>query len=256
VCGAGVDVSAVVTDAEASTGVYFKDPRPERTVVYYYRAGSAASRLDASALDHPGLVGVSVLHVSGITPALSASCRDLIERALFERPLAGAEVSFDVNYRPSLWTEDAGPVLQKLADAADTVFVGLDEAHNLWGVSEPAAIRRLLPGPRTVVIKDGSVGATAVTRDGASVFEPAVRVRVVEHVGAGDAFAAGYLSASLHGRDLPDRLRMGHLVASHALTVTADHTPLPESAWFDERIAATSEDWSRLEFAVPQSVGG
>jgi 2-dehydro-3-deoxygluconokinase len=251
VSDAGVDCSAVATDCSAPTGVYFKDPDPTGTRVYYYRAGSAASRLDATALDHPRLSGARVLHLSGITPALSPTCQELVERALYERPVTGAKVSFDVNFRPALWTGDAGPTLQKLANAADLVFVGLDEAEMLWGVSGLPAIRRLLPDPAVVVVKHGSVGASALTHDGTTVFEPAVRVDLVEPVGAGDAFAAGYLSASLRELELSARLRMGHLVAAHALTVTADHTSLPGRDWFDVRLAWTAQEWSAMDSITP-----
>jgi len=248
VSSAGVNCSAVATDGVAPTGVYFKDPDPAGTRVYYYRAGSAGSRLDATVLDHPVLARARVLHLSGITPALSPTCRELVERALYARPVEHARISFDVNFRPTLWTDDAGSTLQKLANAADLVFVGRDEAETLWGVSELPSIRRLLPDPEVIVVKDGPVGASAMTGDGTTVFEPALRVELVEPVGAGDAFAAGYLSAALRGLDLSQRLRMGHLVAAHALTVTADHTTLPGRPWFDERLAATAQEWSAMTF--------
>ena len=256
VAGAGVDVSTVVIDPAARTGVYFKDPRADETLIYYYRSDSAASQLDASALDHPRLAGARMLHLSGITPALSARCRALVRRAVLDRPLGATQVIFDVNYRPALWADDAAPVLRELANAADLVFVGLDEAQTLWGLTDPSAIRRLLPDPEVVVVKDGSVGASAFARDGEAVFEPAPLVRVVEPVGAGDAFAAGYLSASLRGGDLRTRIRMGHLVAAHALSVMSDHAPLPDHAWFDERTAASAELWSALEFGALHPVGG
>ncbi|HKC26835.1 MAG TPA: sugar kinase [Jatrophihabitans sp.] len=253
----GVDIGAVVTDDSTPTGVYFKDPQPERTDVYYYRVGSAASCLDPTVLQSPVLAGAGVLHLSGITPALSPGCRRLIERAVFDRPLGETLVSFDVNFRPALWTGDTpGPVLRELANAADLVFVGLDEAERLWDVSEPCAVRALLPDPTTVVVKDGAVGATVVTRDGEMVFEPALRVRVVEPVGAGDAFAAGYISAYLRGRPEQQRLRMGHLVAAHALAVTTDHTTLPQPTWFESHLVATAQQWSGFEFGSLSGLGG
>jgi 2-dehydro-3-deoxygluconokinase len=254
-CDAGVDISAVAVDG-LPTGVYFKDPQPGRTDVFYYRSGSAASQLDASALDDPVLAGTRVLHLSGITPALSPGCRRLVERALFDRPLGDTLVSFDVNLRPPLWDEDPGPVLRELANAADLVFVGLDEAARLWGVSDPADVRVLLPGAATIVVKDGPVGATVVTRDGSIVFEPALRVRVVEPVGAGDAFAAGYLSAYLRGRPAAERLRMGHLVAAHALAVTTDHTRLPDPVWFEKYLRSSAEQWSAYDLGDLISEGG
>jgi 2-dehydro-3-deoxygluconokinase len=198
--------------------VFFKDPG-ERTTVYYYRAGSAASRLGPELL--PALSGV--VHLSGITPALSSSCADLVEQVLAS-PLT---TSFDVNHRPGLWSAaEAAPVLRLLANQADVVFVGLDEARTLWGAATPDDVRALLPAPGVLVVKDGAVGAYSFGPAGPA-FVPAPVVEVVEPVGAGDAYAAGYLYGLL--RDLPetDRLRLGHLVAGAALRVTGDVGDLP-----------------------------
>jgi 2-dehydro-3-deoxygluconokinase len=219
--GYGVDLSLVDTDPDAHTGVFFKDSGPTPGV-YYYRAGSAASRLGPGLLDHPGFAGCRLIHLSGITPALSASCAALAERALRERPVAGARYSFDVNHRPGLWAAaDAAPVLAGLANRADIAFVGLDEAGRLWHTRTPQDVRDRLPEPATLVVKDGAVGATAFGPDGVT-FVPALAVEVLEPVGAGDAFAAGYLAALLGGRDATGRLRLGHRVAASALRVVGD----------------------------------
>ncbi|MET8282256.1 sugar kinase [Micromonospora sp. NPDC005174] len=234
VADAGVDVDLVTVDPSAPTGLYVKDPGPSSTAVHYYRAGSAASRMDSGALADPRLAGARVLHLSGITPALSASCRALVEQAVTDRPLTGALVSFDINHRARLWpAERAAPVLRDLADRSDVVFVGQDEAYALWGATDPAAVRRLLPGPQTVIVKDGAVDATALLRDAEPVVVPAPRVSVVEPVGAGDAFAAGYLAGLLRDLDPTRRLRLGHLVAAQALGSTGDSAPLPPPSWFD-----------------------
>jgi 2-dehydro-3-deoxygluconokinase len=225
IAGHGVDVSLVDVDPTAPTGVFFKDPA-ERTTVHYYRAGSAASRLGPEDLDRPAVRGCRVLHLSGITPALSPSCAELVHRGL---SMTGPLRSFDVNHRPGLWpAEVAAPVLAGLADRADLVFVGLDEASTLWGTATPADVRRLLPGPRTLVVKDGPIGATSFRGDD-TVFAPAPPVDVVEAVGAGDGFAAGYLFGLLRGLPEPARLRLGHRVAGAALRVAADVGPLPPS---------------------------
>src|SRR4029450_11887975 len=97
---AGVDCSLVETDPDAPTGVYFKDPG---RAVYYYRRGSAASRMDRSVWGAVAAAGTRYVDVSGITAALSESCADLIAHLLADRPVRGAVVSFDVNYRPALW---------------------------------------------------------------------------------------------------------------------------------------------------------
>jgi 2-dehydro-3-deoxygluconokinase len=218
---AGVDTGLAETDPGHPTGVYFKDPAPGGgTRVHYYRRGSAASRMDRRMLD--GLAGTGVIHLSGITAALSESCADLVTHALVDRPVAGALMSFDVNYRPALWpVEVAGPALEKLAAAADLVFVGRDEAEVLWGTATAEQIRAWLPEPATLVVKDGGVGATVFGADGR--YEVATPpVDVVEPVGAGDAFAAGYLWARLGGAGPQACLRLGHLIAGCALRSTDD----------------------------------
>ncbi|MEH0929164.1 sugar kinase [Micromonospora sp. CPCC 205558] len=252
VAAAGVDVDQVCVDPAAPTGLYVKDPGPEGTAVHYYRAGSAASRMDPATLADPALTGARVLHLSGITPALSASCRALVEHAVTDRPLPQALVSFDVNHRARLWSaEQAAPVLRDLANRCDLVFVGQDEAETLWGTTDPAAVRELLPGPETVVVKDGAVGATALVRDAETAFVPAPRVTVVEPVGAGDAFAAGYLAGLLRGLDPVRRLRLGHLLAAQALTSSADNAPVPPWAWFEKLLHAPADAWSPLDLTAP-----
>ncbi|MDW3848420.1 sugar kinase [Micromonospora sp. BRA006-A] len=244
VAAAGVDVSLVAVDRDAPTGLYLKDPGPDRTRVHYHRAGSAASRLGAPDLGRPGLAGARLLHLSGITAALSGTCRDLLVSALDGRALPGARVSFDVNHRPALWPADrAGPVLRDLADRADVVLVGLDEAAVLWSAGDPAAVRALLPGPELVVVKDGPVGATALPRTGPAVVVPALPVDVVEPVGAGDAFAAGFLSGLLRGLDLRACLRLGHLTAAPVLAVPGDTAPPPDAETIARALALPDEAW-------------
>ena len=225
IAAAGVDTRWVRVDATAPTGVYFKDPGHG---VLYYRRGSAASRMGAEVLDGIPFGRGMILHLSGITPALSPGCAALVAAAIGQAAAAGALVSFDVNHRPALWQPGgAAPALLALARRADLVFVGLDEAQGLWGCDSPAEVRALLPEPETLVVKDGDVGATEFTRDRAGgaereTFVPAIPTDVVEAVGAGDAFAAGYLTALLRGGSAPQRLRAGHERAHLVLQSTSD----------------------------------
>jgi 2-dehydro-3-deoxygluconokinase len=206
--------------ADHPTGVYFKDPSPEGTRVHYYRAGSAASTMDETIWSTPW--DARIVHLSGITPALSASCAAFVSTGLASRPIADALYSFDINYRPRLWpVSQAAPELAALANRADVVFVGLDEAATLWGVRTPSEVRMVLPSCRTLVVKDGAVGATSFTPSG-EFFVPAPAIEVVEPVGAGDAFAAGYLFGVLHEAKEDDRLRLGHAIAAVALTTVGD----------------------------------
>jgi len=216
----GVDVSHVIRDASAPTGLYLKDTDELRSSrMYYYRTNSAASKTDAGLL--PRLPRSTVLHLTGVTAAISDGGLELTRAALLG-PHRGV-VSFDVNHRPALWQgRDAASALAELANAADLVFVGLDEAEALWGTGTVASIRALLPAPAVVVVKDGAIGATAHLVGGESVFEPAQVVEVLEPVGAGDAFAAGYLHALIEGEPVNERLAAGHAAAARALVTTAD----------------------------------
>ena len=245
----GVDISAVVRVPGGRTGLYLKDPRGGQTTVHYYREQSPAAGLAPAALDDPLVAGGRVLHLSGITAALSACSRDLVRTAVHERPDPDRLVSFDVNYRPKLWpVDEAAAVLAEIADAADLVFVGFDEAQKLWGCTTAADVRQLFPRPATVVVKDGAIGAHSFGAGG-EVFVPTPRVTVVEPVGAGDAFAAGYLAGVLEGHGDASRLRLGHLVAAAALSVRSDHAHLPSRDWLRQRIELSEEDWARLDLS-------
>ncbi|MCX5204551.1 sugar kinase [Streptomyces sp. NBC_00237] len=245
----GVDVSDVVRDSERRTGIYFRtaDDRDDAThEVAYYRAGSAASAMSPDTVPREALSGARVLHLSGITAALSADCLALM-RVLCAAGPGRPVVSFDVNHRPGLWSSgEGGPVLLELARGADLVFVGEDEAAAAWGVTGgPEAVRAALPEPAVLVVKQGAAGA-AVFADGEVHRVPAPRVDVVAPVGAGDAFAAGFLSATLRGLDLPLRLRHGHLTAAAALTVAGDVAEVPSRELADELAALDEEGWGRL----------
>ena len=215
----GVDVSRVIIDAEHPTGLYVKDPGRGVT---YYRAGSAAAQLSEADADALSWDGVAVLHVSGITAALGGTAPAFLRRIVDRARGAGVSVSLDVNHRAPLWAAAAAadPLLE-LARSADIVFVGRDEAETLWGAADADAVRALLTDVPQLVVKDGAVGATLFARDGV-VFEPALVVDVVEPVGAGDAFAGGYLAALLAGAAPHDRLRSGHERAALTMATTGD----------------------------------
>ncbi|MEU3602219.1 sugar kinase [Streptomyces sp. NPDC006798] len=254
VAGYGVDTSAVARDPGRPTGVYFRtatDRSASGHEVVYYRAGSAASAMSPGTVPYDLVSRTRVLHLSGITAALSADCLALLRQLML--PRAGRPlISFDVNHRPKLWRDaDAGPVLLGLARGADLVFVGEDEAEAAWNIEGPGAIRAALPEPETLVVKQGAAGATAYVRDPGTgtdeeVFVPAPAVDVVAPVGAGDAFAAGYLSATLRGLTARDRLRHGHLTAAAALTVPGDLGTPPDRDRADRLAALDDASWERL----------
>ena len=214
-------------DEDAPTGVMFKDPGAEGSSVHYYRRGSAASRMTRGQVPAERLAGVRIVHTTGITPALSTTCREMVDLLFEDARAAGALVSFDVNDRRALWSmEDAATTLARLANAADIAFVGRDEAERVWGTATASDIRAFLPNCALLVVKDGDVGATAFDGDAEPVFVPAPTVEVVEPVGAGDAFASGFLAATLEDLPLADRLQAGHDAAARVLRIAADMPPL------------------------------
>ncbi|MFG3495163.1 sugar kinase [Streptomyces sp. NPDC047928] len=270
----GVDVSAVGRDPHRPTGVYFRtgaDRAAPGHEAVYYRTGSAASAMSPETVPYAAVNRARVLHLSGITAALSAGCLALMRDLTTRRP-GRPLVSFDVNHRPALWRDaTAAPVLLDLARGADLVFVGDDEARQVWGLHGARAVRDALPEPEVLVVKYGRGGAVAFDRDtgglcedvtDTATFVPAPRVDVVAASGAGDAFAAGFLSATLRGLPVRDRLRHGHLMAAAALTAPGDlgdAGALPSAVHADRLVALDDAAWGRLRlgpgWAAPRAGG-
>lgn len=253
----GVDVGAVHRDPDRPTGIYFRtagDRATDAHEVAYYRAGSAASAMSVENTDLEAVRAGRVLHLSGITAALSPDCLDLMRELTAPRP-GRPLVSFDVNHRPGLWRDGAeARVLLELARGADIVFVGADEAYEAWGLHGARAILEELSEPDIVVVKQGRGGAVAFDKNtegladatGTATVVRALDVDVVSAIGAGDAFAAGFLSATLRGLPVRDRLRHGHLMAAAALTVPGDLAPPPARDHADRLAALDDDAWGRL----------
>lgn len=254
----GVDVASVRRDPGRPTGIYFRtaeDRAADAHEVAYYRAGSAASAMTVENVDLDAVRTGRVLHLSGITAALSDGCLGLPRELTARRP-GRPLVSFDVNHRPGLWRDAHGPrVLMELARGADIVFVGDDEAGQAWGLHGALAVREALPEPEIVVVKQGGDGATVLARSaggpgedatGTTTFVPSLNVDVVAAVGAGDAFAAGFLSATLRGLPVRDRLRHGHLMAAAALTAPGDLAVPPARGHADRLAALDDAGWETL----------
>ncbi|GGW00044.1 sugar kinase [Streptomyces globisporus] len=276
----GVDTSAVRRDPVRPTGIYFRtatDRGTDTHEVAYYRAGSAASAMSPANVPYEELFAGRILHLSGITAALSGDCLELMRELTAARP-GRPLVSFDVNHRPHLWRggDADASVLLELARRADLVFVGEDEAEEAWGIVGAEAIRAAVPEPSVLVVKRGSAGATVFASglrpgprssnaQGAGVAAgeaekaaagagsgdtvthvPALHVDVVAAVGAGDAFAAGFLSATLRGLPVRDRARHGHLMAAAVLTVPGDLTEPPARDHADRLVALDDDAWGTL----------
>ncbi|WP_426997503.1 sugar kinase [Pseudarthrobacter sp. N5] len=264
----GVGVSGVEIDPELPTGLYVKVPaqvpalvqaqEPEAdggSSVLYYRQGSAASAMGPGLLENPAVAGLlenaRLIHLSGITAALSADCRALIE-AILQAPRHGRIISFDVNWRAALWVGQDRSALRHLANLADVVLVGKDEAEHAFGTSDEVELRRLLPDPQVLVIKNEAISAIALSHDGGREEVPALSVEVLEPVGAGDSFAAGYLSGILSGLNQKASLRRGHVSAACTLTVQGDRGPLPEASLMSAILECSDAHWAETRVAAGQ----
>ena len=227
--GEGVDVSRVILDPEAPTGLYFKEWRALGQLrVHYYRAGSAASRMRFDGLDVEYLLSGEILHLTGITAALSEGCHDLISRLISAANERGVTVSFDFNVRRTLLgSRDPREVLGPLAARADLLFLSEDEAELLFGGSDPGHIRKTWQDVRAAtVVVHGAEGAFAVEEAGVSEMS-GYSVEVVDTVGAGDAFVAGFLSGRLRGWSTGDCLDLANACGACAVTVPGDLKGLP-----------------------------
>lgn len=229
----GIDVSHAVVDPEAPNGFMLKLRRTSATSeVLYSRRGSAGSRLCPDDVPSDVIAGARVVHVTGITPALSASARAAVERAIDIASSNHVPVSLDVNHRSALWSGgEAADVLRCLVARCDLVFASENEAALIVGAHEPADAARALAalGPRHVVVKRGELGYVACI-DGKVTSEPAVAVPVVDPVGAGDGFVAGYLASWLDGASPADALRTANLTGAFVVAVPGDWEGLPTRA--------------------------
>ncbi|MFF4456869.1 sugar kinase [Streptomyces goshikiensis] len=234
--GEAVDVTRARVDDTAPTGLMLRERRtPDHTRVTYYRRGLAGARLAPEDIDPELVTRARVLHVTGITPALGDGPRAAVRRAVDLARAAGVTVSLDLNYRARLWTrEEAAAELTHLVTRADVVFAGPDEASLIVAEAEPAAMARslLALGPREAVLKLGAGGAVAVTHGVESV-QDIVPVTLVDPIGAGDAFVAGYLAGLLDGTGLPDRLLLAATCGAFAVAAPGDWEGLPRRAELD-----------------------
>jgi 2-dehydro-3-deoxygluconokinase len=243
--GEGVDISRAIVDHSAPTGVLVRDTHAERRIdVAYARSGSAGSRLSPADLDAAYLTSAAILHVTGITPALSRDALEATAEAVRLASEAGVTVSFDPNLRRRLWPDpvQARQVLLPLAERSKIVLLGHAEATLLTGQKTAGEAAKWLAdrGVETVAVKLGADGAVGFS-NGASYHGAALPVHPVDPIGAGDAFDAGFLWARLQGADLPGCVAEGNLAAGLSIQACGDIEGLPYRREMEERRANNLE---------------
>ena len=227
----GVDTRAVRFDEANPTGIMFKETSRGETAVYYYRKHSAASAMEPEDLDESLFEEAEILHITGITPVLSESCRRTVERAVELAKRHGVRISFDPNIRRKLWGDrDYAPMLRDFCRESQILLMGLDEAKVLYGGESPEEIFAAVYGDGAVqlaVLKDGGNGAWASDGKQILYLEP-WPCRPVDPIGAGDAFNAAFLAGVLEGCDLQTCGRMGAVAGAMATETDGDTEGYPD----------------------------
>jgi 2-dehydro-3-deoxygluconokinase len=227
-----VDTRGVAIDAQAPTGVYFVTHGPQGHEFAYLRAGSAASRLRPDTLPLDTLRGARILHVSGISQAISASACDAVFAAIDEVKAAGGAVSYDPNLRLKLWPlPRARAVVLATIPQCDWFLPGFDEAKLLSGQGDAAAIVDWCHarGAPVVVLKCGADGVIVSTRQGRERIAGNA-VRSVDATGAGDCFDGAFAARIVAGDDPFAAARYANAAAALATTGYGAVAPLPREA--------------------------
>lgn len=229
--GEGVDVSRVIKDKSHQTGLLFKELFEHvNPNVYYYRKNSAASHLQPSELDRAYIHSAKILHLTGITPAISDSARETTFEAIRLAKEAGVKVSFDPNIRLKLWSaEEAKATILEICKQVDILFPGIEESELLLGTTDTDEILDQFHamGVSEIALKLGKKGC--LVSDGKKrEFVPGYIVEKLEDsVGAGDGFAAGYLSSRLKGCNAQEAGDFANGVGAMATLVRGDSEGYP-----------------------------
>jgi 2-dehydro-3-deoxygluconokinase len=249
--GHGVDCRGVLRRPGQRMGLYFLEygmaPRPVR--VLYDRRDSAFSRLMPDEVDWSLVRSARLTHLTGVTAALGPNIRDVVRRAIDEATAAGVPVSFDVNYRSRLWSpKEARDFLDEILPRLGYLFIGSDDAATvleLEGTPERVleALRRLAPAA-TIALTLGEAGSAVLTDTGVHRPSRRYRVSVVDRVGAGDAYAAGFLWATLIGRGPQQAVDAATALAALKCTIWGD-VPVVTRAELEELLATDSTEIRR-----------
>lgn len=228
----GVDTSKVIIDNERSTGLLFKEHyQRSNPNVYYYRKNSAASSISPDDIDEEYIKQAKILHITGITPALSESAREAVYKAIDIAKENNVLVSFDPNIRLKLWTiEEARKVLVDIASKVDIIMPGLDEAELLLGIKDQDEVCDyfLSKEAKIVAVKLGAEGCYIKTKEeGVKVSGYNVSDLIQDTAGAGDGFAAGFLSGYLDKLTLKEIGEYANGVGAMATLVAGDMEGYP-----------------------------
>jgi len=249
--GHGVDCAGVLRRPGSRMGLYFLEygPPPRAVRVLYDRRESALSQLVPDEVDWGLVRDARMVHLSGITPALGENLLAVIRRACREAQEAGVPISFDVNYRSRLWSaKEARDFLAEILPAVRYLFIGSDDAATVFELAgTPEAmlngLRKIAPAA-TIALTMGEAGSAALA--GSVVHRPSrlYTVTTVDRVGAGDAFAAGFLWRVLTGRSVQEAIDAATALAALKCTIWGD-IALVRAVEVEELLASASTEIRR-----------
>jgi 2-dehydro-3-deoxygluconokinase len=249
--GHGVDCAGVLRRPGSRMGLYFLEygPPPRAVRVLYDRRESALSQLVPDEVDWGLVRDARMVHLSGITPALGENLRAVIRRACREAQDAGVPISFDVNYRSRLWSaKEARDFLAEVLPAVRYLFIGSDDAATVFELAGPPeavlnGLRKIAPAA-TIALTLGEAGSAALA--GSVVHRPSrlYTVTTVDRVGAGDAFAAGFLWRVLTGRSVQEAIDAATALAALKCTIWGD-IALVRAVEVEELLASASTEIRR-----------
>ncbi|MBW8350249.1 sugar kinase [Bacillus sp. IITD106] len=227
--GEGVDVSRAQITDQAPTGFMLRETVAGKTSVYYYRSGSAASTLRSEHLDEEYIKKAKILHVTGITCAISESARNAVYKAVEIAKKHGVKICFDPNLRLKLWSlDEARETLLPLAEQSDYFLPGLDELKLLYDTNNVDEVFSRLKELKAVSIVKGGHNETLLVENGKVVSFPYMPVeKVIDPVGAGDGFCAGFVAGLLKGFSHQESVQLANMVGALVIQSEGDWEGLP-----------------------------
>jgi 2-dehydro-3-deoxygluconokinase len=237
----GIDHSGVIADPDAATAAYFISHGPDGHRFDYLRKGSAASRHHRSDLPEAMIASCKILHVTGISIAISEVATETCFAAMAIAQSAGCRISFDTNLRLRLWPlEKARPVMLRAIAMSDILLPSLDDITAISGQSSPDAILDwcLAQGPSLVVLKLGKDGAMVATKSSRERIAP-FPCKPVDATGAGDAFGGAFIARIVAGDDAVSAARYAAATAALSTEGYGAVEPIPHAQRVLERLQNT-----------------
>jgi 2-dehydro-3-deoxygluconokinase len=228
----GVDHGSVRTDPGAFTAIYFVTHGARGHEFHFFRSGSAASRLAPADVPRQRIATAKVLHLSGISLAISPAACDTGYAAIHAALDAGVQVSFDTNLRAKLWSLDrARAVMNDVMGLADICLPSYDDVQAITGIDDPDALvdHCLAQGARVVALKLGDRGAIVADAGQRHRIEP-FACKPVDATGAGDTFGGAFVARLIAGDALVDAGRYAAAAAALSTQGYGAVAPIPRAA--------------------------